>query len=262
MSEEESVLPGSRLNRVVRVGDTVRRTSGPWTPTVHDLLRHVRGNGFVLAPEPLGSDEHGREVLSYIPGDTVGDEVPWPEWIWSDELLVEVGQATARLHGAVADFRPDGEIPWQFGPAELEPGQIVCHHDIAPYNVVATEGRLKGLIDWDLAGPGTALSDLAFAAWQWVPLQHPAIARFFGWNRDTEVGSRLRLFLDSYGLGDRDGFVDEVIARMHLNRDGMLRKAAEGDLGYVRLVDQGHVEGMNAAIDFVSSERDALEVHL
>lgn len=262
MSEEETVLAGSRLNRVVRIGDTVRRPAGPWTPTVHALLRHVRERGFELGPEPAGLDEQGREVLSYIPGQTVGDSIPWGSWVWDDALLVEVGRATAQYHRAVADFLPGGVVPWQFGPAELLPGQIVCHHDIAPYNAVVAEGHLRGIIDWDLVGPGTALSDLAFVAWQWVPLQHPAIARMFGWDDEAGLARRLRLLLDSYGLDERDGLVDEVIARMHLNRDGMVRKAREGVPGYVQLVEQGHVEGMNAAIAFLSSQRDVLQSQL
>lgn len=258
MAEEETVLPGSRLNRVVKIGHTVHRSAGPWTPTVHALLRHVRERGFVMAPEPIGTDDQGREVLAYIAGETVGDALPWPGWVWDDALLVEVGRATSLYHRAVADFRPEGLIPWQLGSSELQAGQIVCHHDIAPYNAVAAGGRLRGIIDWDLSGPGTAVSDLAFAAWQWVPLQHPAIARFFGWDDPGGPARRLRLLLDAYGLDDREGFVDEVITRMRMNRDVMVQKAAEGVPGYVSLVQQGHVEGMNAAIEFLTEQREVL----
>lgn len=258
MGQEETVLAGSRLNRVVKVGDTVRRPVGPWTPAVHALLRHVRQRGFELAPEPLGIDAQGREMLAYITGDTVGDQLPWPAWAWDDELLAEVGRATALYHRAVADFRPEGVIPWQLGPAALQPGQIVCHHDIAPYNAVVSDGRLRGIIDWDLSGPGSPRSDLAFVTWQWVPLQHPAISQMFGFGDPGGLARRLRILLDAYGLEERDGFVDAVIARMHLNRDVMVQKAAEGVPGYVSLVQQGHVEGMNAAISFLVEQRDSL----
>jgi thiamine kinase-like enzyme len=71
-----------------------------------------------------------------------------------------------QYHRAVADFLPAGVVPWQLGPAALPADQIVCHHDIAPYNAVVAEGRLQGIVDWDLSGPGTTLSDLAFVAWQ------------------------------------------------------------------------------------------------
>jgi hypothetical protein len=56
--------------RIVRVGDTVHRPVQPWTPATHELLRHLEAVGFRYAPRVLGFDEHGREILSYIPGDS------------------------------------------------------------------------------------------------------------------------------------------------------------------------------------------------
>ena len=67
MTSRETPLAGSRLNTVVKVGDEVRRVAGPWTPTVHALLRHIRHRGFSLAPEPRRADPVGREALRYIP---------------------------------------------------------------------------------------------------------------------------------------------------------------------------------------------------
>jgi hypothetical protein len=262
LPQQETPLAGGKLNRVVRIGDTVHRPAGPWTPMVHDLLRHLRARGFTLGPQPLGFDGAGREILSYVPGQTVGDSLPWPDWVWEETLLASVGRATARYHQAVRDFRPAGVLPWRWGPAELGPDQIVCHHDLAPYNVVVSHGRLQGIIDWDLVGPGTIRSELAFVAWQWVPLQDPAIARFFGWRTRPHLVRRLLLILDSYGLRDRAGFIDEVVARVRLNRDVMMRKAAEGDVAYMQLMEEGHVAGMNMAIAFLSAEGAELQARI
>ena len=112
---------------------------GPGHPTIQLLLRHVRGRGFDLAPEPRGFDDEGREVVTYLPGTTVGWTLPWPDLIRDDDLLAQVGAATARYHRAVADFRPTGVVPWQSGPAPLGATELVCHHDLAPYNVVVAE---------------------------------------------------------------------------------------------------------------------------
>jgi hypothetical protein len=262
MTEDETPLAGSRLNRVVRIGDTVHRPAGPWTPAVHALLAHLQARGYTLGPRPLGYDRDGREIVSYIPGLTVGSSLPWPGWIWDESLLAEIGQAAARYHLAVRDFRPEGVLIWRWDPAGLRPNEIVCHHDLAPYNVVVRKGRLAGIIDWDLAGPGTIRSELAFLAWQWVPLQHPDVARFFGWSTSPDLARRLRLVLDSYGLADRTGFVDDIVARIRLNRDIMLRKAGEGDPAYIRLAEQGHVTGMDRAIEFVATIGDDLQARI
>ena len=69
--EREVPFADGNVSSVVRVGDTVRRGTGPWTPTVHALLRHLERVGFEGAPRVLGIDERGREVLSFVPGVTI-----------------------------------------------------------------------------------------------------------------------------------------------------------------------------------------------
>jgi hypothetical protein len=263
VSADEVALSGGTLSAVVRVGNTVRRPVGEWTPAVHELLGHVRRRGFLLAPEPLGIDQSGREVLSFIEGLTVGWSTPWPAVVRSTVLLEQVGEATARYHRAVADFRPEGVVPWQLGPAALGDDEIICHHDLAPYNVVIDEhGGLAGIIDWDLAGPGTARSDLAFVAWQWVPLHGPFVTRLLGWEEPPDRAGRLRLLLDAYGLADRDGFVDDVAARIRFNRAVMVRRAAEGNAAYQALVERGHLVGMDEGLAFLAEQGRAIQAAL
>jgi hypothetical protein len=52
----------------VRIGDTVHRRAGPWTPAVHALLRYLERASFP-APRVLGMDAQGREVLRFIEGE-------------------------------------------------------------------------------------------------------------------------------------------------------------------------------------------------
>ena len=68
----ERELTGGTVNDVVRRGDTVRRSAGPWTPTVQALLAWVRAQGVSFVPAPLGLDEQGREVLGRRPATTCG----------------------------------------------------------------------------------------------------------------------------------------------------------------------------------------------
>ena len=82
----------------VRIGDTVRRRSGRWTPAVHALLRHLESVGFDAAPRVLGVDGQGREVLSYIEGQA--GNYPLPESLWSDAVLDQTAQLLRRYHDA------------------------------------------------------------------------------------------------------------------------------------------------------------------
>ena len=68
----EEVLSGGYSTPVVRVEDTVRRATGPWSPAVHGLLRHLERRGFDGAPRFLGLDDRGREVLTFIRLSTRG----------------------------------------------------------------------------------------------------------------------------------------------------------------------------------------------
>jgi len=43
---------------------------------VHAVLRHLERAGFDGAPRVLGFDDRGREVLTFLDGNTVGDRVP------------------------------------------------------------------------------------------------------------------------------------------------------------------------------------------
>ena len=263
MGEPEIPLAGGKLNHVVRVGGTVRRPAGPWTPTVHALLRHLRGRGFGGGPEPLGFDDQGREILSYISGDTLGTAFPWPEWVWDEDLLEQVGRLTASYHQAVADFRPAGLLPWHDGTSELQADQIVCHHDLAPYNVVVEHGALRGFIDWDLIGPGTIRSELAFIAWQWVPLHDPFVTRAFGWRSRPDLRAPAPHPAGQLRPQGSDRF-HRRRDRSHgfRNRDLIERNAAQGVAAYVRLEQEGHVEGMNRAMAFLSEEGQNLQAQL
>jgi hypothetical protein len=262
MSPEEVTLPGGKLNNVVRVDETVRRRAGPWTPTIHALLQHLTARGYPYSPDAFGFDETGREVLAYIEGETIGDAYPWPEWVWSEALLAQVGEATAALHAALEGFWPPDPVHWQLTPPDFGSSQSICHHDLAPYNVVVRGGRLRAFIDWDLAGPGSHLSEVAFLAWQWVPLWQPDSSRGLGWDNPPDISRRINLLLDSYGLSDRSGFIEAVIARVEAQHRGIELQAAKGHPGYARLVDEGHVQNMKQTASYLRENADRLQALL
>jgi aminoglycoside phosphotransferase (APT) family kinase protein len=156
------------MDPVVRAGDTVRRAAGPWTDTVHALLRHLRARGVSWVPEPRGRDAAGREVLAFIPGDV--PRYPLPPPLWADALLVEAGRRLRQLHDATEGFDRAGRT-WRL-PARA-PGEVVCHNDFGPHNFVLRDGALAGVIDFDTASPGPRVWDLAYLAYRLVPLTDP-----------------------------------------------------------------------------------------
>jgi hypothetical protein len=235
---EPARLEGGNTGGAVLVDGTVRRAAGPWTPAVHALLHHLAAKGFAGAPVPDGIDDQGREVLSYLPGDTVGSRRPWPAWTHTDATLVEVAHWLRDLHQAVADFRPPADAVWREGGSWAE-GLVVGHNDAAPYNA-AWEGRLVGFFDWDFAAPVTREWDLAFTAFAWVPLHARAVVEAEGFNAFDDRRRRLELFLGAYGwTGEVRDFIDIVRARVTASAEGIRRTAERGDAAYQTMLRNG-----------------------
>lgn len=232
----EVALPGGNVGGAVRVGRTVRRPAGPWTPAVHALLRHVRARGLDGVPEPLGIDAQGREVLEFLPGEVVDlTEV-------TDARLASGAAWLARYHAAVADHRP-GPVRWRFVERDLAPGEIVCHHDATMYNMlVAGPGAddVVGVVDWDVAGPGVPLDDLAMLAWSGVPFYEAVGA--------LEGARRLALLVGAYArqaaaLGlpapTAPDVAHHVVTRMTSATDRIAAGQTAGDPGMLNLLQVG-----------------------
>src|SRR5215468_11784515 len=92
----EQPLPGGFVTTVVRAGNTVRRAPPEDPEFVRALLRLFERRGWAGAPRFLGTDERGREVLSFIDGHVAWEPVQPPS-ITSDASL-------ARLAGLVREF--------------------------------------------------------------------------------------------------------------------------------------------------------------
>ncbi|MEU8662504.1 phosphotransferase [Actinoplanes philippinensis] len=234
MSEE--TLRGGNTVGAVRVGDVVHKRASPWTATVHALLRHLEGAGFDGAPRALGFDEQGREMVTYLPGEVVGGRIPWPGWVFSDAILVQVGQWLRRLHDVTAGFRPPDGERW-FTGARMAPGMVVGHQDAAPYNAVVRDGRLAGFFDWDTAGPSPREVDLAFSVLSWVPLYPSDAAAQLGFGAPDDRSRRLHLMLDAYGYdGDRREFGAVVAGRARRQAAVMRSMAGAGDPAAIALL--------------------------
>lgn len=255
MSNHLEPLEGGNVSRgVVRVGDTVRRPAGHWTPAVHALLMHLHEMGFTAAPLPLGVDDLGREVLRFIPGT-----VPWPhrfDLLEADDQLVRVGRMIREFHDAVARFTPPAGAKWQvLIPSEGD--EIIAHHDLAPWNLVVGD-REWAFIDWDAAAPGSRLWDLAYALHGFVPLSADP-----GWQR-LDMPRRLRTLVDAYGLGERQRreLVPMLGRRTRSMYDFLATAASNGAQPWTRLWREGHGRVWRSDSEFIEQRSTLWETAL
>jgi hypothetical protein len=240
-SEAEVPFADGNVSGVVRVGRTVRRGTGPWTPAVHALLRHLRGVGFAGCAEVLGMDEKGREVLSFVPGETAPASL---ERYADDATLVAVAELYRAFHDAVAGFVPPGDARWRFSVGAPTEGEIVCHNDLAPWNTVFAGGEPVALIDWDLA----------HAVWRWAPLYPddrfgPAAKR----------ARRMALFCSAYGWDDPAALLPVIVERQRVMRATLITWGKAGVPGFAEMLRGPHREIIEADIAYFDAVREEME---
>lgn len=234
----EEVPLGGNLQDAVRIGDTVHRRAGPWTPSVHALLRYLERANFP-APRVVGMDAQGREVLRFTEGEAHnGTSEPLPRSLLADEHLIAAAKLLRRYHDTVAGFRPPANASWRL--VAPTPYEVICHNDWTPWNALLRDGRLAVMLDWDLAGPGSRAWDVGNAAYAWVPM----IVRSHLAPPLAEQVRRLRLFVDSYGLRDRSDLLLTMRTRFEHVSALMEREAASGHPGMQRLVAMGAPRSM------------------
>lgn len=240
-------LAGGADKGAVLVDGTVRRRPGPWTSAVHDLLGHLESKGFTGAPRARGFDHLGREVLSYLDGQTVGAQRPWPAWTHSVEALHQVGEWLRDYHHAVADYVPPVATTWREGGPWL-PGMVNGHGDPAPYNAAWSVTGLVGFFDWDNAGPTTRQEDLVWAAFAWTPLHAREVVRSEGFTAFAQRRARLETILNAYGwAGTTDEVLGLVDARLSKQVDVMRATATAGDPAYQAMLRRGQDQLLQAA---------------
>ncbi len=252
----EVPLVGGNDSEVVRVGSTVRRTSKPWSPAVRWLLEHLHAQGFNGAPRFLGVDERGRDVLTFMEGD-VGN-YPLTAAMRSDLALQNAADLVRQFHLAQQlDMAEVAMLPWRNVYDDPERWEVICHNDIAPYNLVYSSVP-SSMIDFDNAGPGPRVWDVAHAAYRLVPLSSDVHCQVFGWQTIPDRPRRLQMFIDRYGLltsGDKLELLDAVVAQLTQFRNSILERAALGDPGVATQVRENHAGSYEADLNYIDQER-------
>jgi aminoglycoside phosphotransferase (APT) family kinase protein len=140
------------------------------------------------APRFLGIDGGGRDILSYIEGETGRDKTNW-----SDTQLSQVALLVKAMHDATS------------GDALAGGGEVVCHNDLAPWNLILDGEAPIAFIDYDDAAPGAILDDLGYLLWTFLRLGDEAAPDY--------QARRVAALCASYGLRSGEGLIDAVLAQ-------------------------------------------------
>ena len=255
---DERPLPGGATG-AARAGDEVLRAAGPWTPSVHALMDHVRNSGLSQVPAVFGLTADGaRERLAWIEADEA------PAAVADLRALRKVGALVRAVHDALGSFTAPETARWR----GRERGERFVHGDISPWNVLWRDGDIVGLLDWDQAGPGRDLEDIAYAAWVWVPIADPSRPEDH-WLRGhfdaQEQGRRMLALAEGFGLtlDERRRLLEEVAVVEAETAARIGSGAVSGDDGLARIWWGGRRVGdLGASMVWLDEAWDALEAGL
>ncbi|MHB1534508.1 MAG: phosphotransferase [Acidimicrobiales bacterium] len=265
--EPGELLAHDGVTEVWRVGLTVRRPCRPFTATVQSFLGHLRSQEIDFVPEPLGYDDEGREVLSFVEGDVPTD--PLPDAVWAEGVLVALAGLIRRLHDAAEGWLPPADATWGSIPGQervavpalFDRPELVAHQDYCPGNVVFRCGLPAAVIDFDLARPTSRVADCVNAMYWWVPLLDPADRRPAA--GDLDAGHRLRVFADGYGMSAAQrAQVVPVACQRARNSNVTMASAASADPIFGRCWTGGLRERTARSERWITVHADDLEAAL
>ncbi|MGE6370815.1 phosphotransferase [Planococcus kocurii] len=250
----EEKLVGGNVSDVYRNGDTVHRKLKPESFKIHELLKHLAITGFRQSPQFLGIDNKGKEILTFIEGEA--GNYPVKKYMWSDEVLQEIAKMLRLYHDSVSNFSFDDS--WQSLDNTPPNYEVMCHNDFAIYNIIFNHEKPVGIIDFDNAGPGPRLWDMAYTVYTCVPLSRYNLAEadkgegYYDSSTDADrIKRRIKFFFESYGEDIEETFLEMVLLRLEGLCETIARKANEGDLAFQKMILEGHVEHYQKEVKFI-----------
>lgn len=224
------ILKGGRWTAyVARDGDTVHRSRGPNADTAAAVLDALEQLRYPFAPRYRGLDREGHDLLSFVPGVTTNHPI---------ERAEESYAAGARMLRTLHDLTTGHELAGA--------GECIVHGDPGPFNTIFDEtGMPVAFIDWDSAGPGQRLADLAYLGWTWC-------IQAVGQVDPVDQARRLAAVRDGYGLDADVDFIAAVInsqTQMALVSTQLLNRPGH---------DDGYYQRQQAAIDWATADREVI----
>ena len=209
----------------------------------------IHAVGFEAATHAFGLNEQGRQILEYMPG-TLWHDSP----THSHTELRRVGSIIHALHRASASFQEPIGAEWNTR-YQLDNQEIVCHNDLAPWNLVCGFDRWV-FIDWDAAAPATRLWDLAWSSICFPPFEPRC---------DLKASAvAMHSLLSGYGL-DTDNYGELIrlmVVRSRAEYGLIVDGAVKGQQPWVKLHSEGHHRYWGSVADYIDQNASALEAEL
>lgn len=247
------------MSEVFYDGNNIHRDLKPYSKTIHRLLKHLENKKIKFVPYFLGVDyENKQEILTFINGNTIENYPDIDDIEHKIKNIKLIANMLKEYHDATLDFNHSEEDEWFLEyNGELDK-EVICHNDIAPYNITFSKNKPIGIIDFDTACPAPRIWDIAYALYRFVPLSRKVyvpdrnIYREYSKESDSEERKVLiNKFIDSYG----DYKVEDVLKNVILRLESLVklfdRECQKGNPVFINMKNEGHQELYIEEIKFI-----------
>jgi len=143
------------------------------------LMGRLAGAGLPVPSPTIVATRAGQWLVTdWVDGRTGATWLDDPDR--ARHLADRMGRLARQVRAVPVDDRSERDRPTDLHPADAPAGRAFIHGDFAPVNVVMrADGEIGALLDFEHAGTGPALLDVAW--WGWVVRHHHPEAWAAAW---------------------------------------------------------------------------------
>jgi thiamine kinase-like enzyme len=251
-------LSGGNLTSIYKKNETVLREQKPWSSTIHRVLLHLEKVGHTNSPRFIGIDDSGKEVLSFVPGDCKFD-YPFTNDEQEQLLIIKnVAEMMRKYHDASLSFERTERDNWMFSYNGQLEKEVICHNDIAPYNITFVNDIPYGMIDFDTCCPAPRIWDIVYALYRFVPFSEKLYDsekqeyRNYDVDRDKEFRKNsIPVFFSAYGMECPKDLFEQMTMRLQALADLINEEAKNGNGAFEKMLEEGHRDFYLREIEFI-----------
>lgn len=229
--EELKYLPEIKDNWKVNykaniVGDVVYKKSSK-NQIEYEMMEYMQNNNFIMVPKYIGTDiEENIDKFSYIEGKVS----EYPRTI-DNNTLTDVVKFLRDFH--------------RISQKKLGYGKTYIHGDLNTKHLVFNEGKLTGVIDWELCYIGNVEDELIDLILEWTDISSYI-------RRNERVFETIKNVLEVYEADDEilKGFADKMKNRINTRIENLTKDISNYEYMY---------ETLHHALTFVELYKDRLD---
>ncbi|SHI16244.1 aminoglycoside phosphotransferase family protein [Clostridium intestinale] len=247
------------MSEVFYDGNNIYRNLKPYSKTIHKLLRHLENKKINFVPRFLGIDyEKNQEILTFMEGNIVENYPDIDALEYKMKNIKLIANMLKEYHDATVDFHYGEEDEWFLEYKGGLDKEVICHNDIASYNITFSNNAPVGIIDFDTACPAPRIWDIAYAVYRFVPLSKKVYVPYKNDYRDykracdsEERKVLIKKFADSYGDYEVKDILENVILRLESLVELFNSECQKGNMEFIKMKNEGHQEFYIEEIKFI-----------